>query len=133
MSEIAIRVVAAVMASANVAVVILILLWERPGRACGSNPLAASPDPAVNRGRLEPQRPRPVPHRLARKRPATLSLTVVPAVPRIPLMDYEAGEWSFTRRHPLRSGWRRGLVAFRCDARPCADKSVAHGVGWWFP
>ena len=33
MSEIAIRVVAAVMASANVAVVILVLLWERPGRA----------------------------------------------------------------------------------------------------
>ena len=33
MSEIAIRVVAAGMASADVAVVILVLLWERPGRA----------------------------------------------------------------------------------------------------
>lgn len=33
MSESAIRVVAAVMASANIAVVILVLLWERPGRA----------------------------------------------------------------------------------------------------
>ena len=33
MSESAIRVVAAVMASANVALVILVLLWERPGRA----------------------------------------------------------------------------------------------------
>ena len=91
MSEIAIRVVAAVMASANVAVVILVLLWVRPGRAWGSNPLAASPDPPVNRGRLEPQRRRPVPHRLARKRPATLSLAVVPAVPLIPLTDCEPG------------------------------------------
>lgn len=33
MSDSAIRLVAAVMASANVAVVVLVLLWERPGRA----------------------------------------------------------------------------------------------------